>query len=344
MHSPNAKLQALLSDYPLSDRWGAPELFTETIHVAGADIQLVGLCVRDRDGREVTGSAAARTGVPLRRAYFELIERTSVVDAVDHPKPAYPLLDETRAEVGVCRYTDLFPTADPAARFRYSLSNGVAAELSFHAAARAAVAELVERDRVLRSWFGEIAPVPVPVPCMDAFSGLSALYRIEAFAIPDVHGSVPPELEVAAVFGFPHDPTTPLLRGTGAGRTLAEALARAWQECVQSLGFLWGEPVPERPPDYTPCAEYHQEYFLYPGTHAKLREWLCGAATGRRSTAPRPRTLRARRFVDLTPEHLAGRCFVVKAMADSELPLVFGRKHPSLLGEPPPGREIHPLA
>jgi hypothetical protein len=78
--------------------------------------------------------------------------------------------------------------------------------------------------------------------------------------------------------------------------------------------------------------------------HDRIRGWLAGelpAATLEFGDAPGefPNC-----FVDLTPPILAGRLWVIRALPQSELPLVFGRGHPRIHGVLPASLEIHPIA
>jgi hypothetical protein len=110
----------------------------------------------------------------------------------------------------------------------------------------------------------------------------------------------------------------------------------AARECVQRLGFLWGEPFPDEEPQVRPVPEYHQDYFLNPALHPVLRAWARGERPGwcaTKSPFGHCRSLfsavfEQRSFVDLTPDGLKSRCSVVKALPEREVALVFGQRGP----------------
>src|SRR5258708_8688262 len=65
--------------YALWEGWGPTSLLTETVSVAGVQVQIAGFSAESTDGQEVTGSAADLVESPVNRAYCELLERASVV-------------------------------------------------------------------------------------------------------------------------------------------------------------------------------------------------------------------------------------------------------------------------
>jgi len=334
-------LDVLMREYPLAASWNEPEIFEDLVEIAGVAIYLVGLCAKRDDGRDVTGSAASVDGVPHERAYFELLERASLLDAVTCRAPRVSVLDERGRNAGHSEHGAVFPLAPPEALFRYALSNGVAAGASFEHASESAFLELVERDRVLRSWYGALPPVRLSDPELGPLAGLESHYRFEVVEFPE-DGS---ELSVVAVFGFPRAAGAPLIRGAGAGRSRAAAQSRAVRECLQSVGFLWGEAVPVIEPTFSTTADYHQEYYLWPRSLPRLRRWLDGERRTARVSASTAEGHRSgRRFADLSPQHLAGRLHVLKALPAGELPLVFGAGHPCI--EAPLAEElrVHPVS
>ena len=50
----------------------------------------------------------------------------------------------------------------------------------------------------------------------------------------------------------------------GARCEVHEAVAAATCECLQRLGFLWGEAIPQDLPAFAPTPDLHQEYYLHP--------------------------------------------------------------------------------
>jgi hypothetical protein len=341
--SAQERLQALRSAYPLAEGWSEPELFVEEAVIEEMTIHLVGLFARNAAGREVTGSAASTDAAPVERAFFELVERASVVDATARAG-AFRVLDE-RGQVSEMReHAALFPVDVPGASFRYALSNGVAAGSSFEAAAHAAFGELVERDRILRSWYGGIRPIRVTEAPGGVLDRLSSVYRFETFAFPG-SSCRSAGLEVVGIYGFPRRAGIPLIRGTGAGIDRHDALLRAIRECMQMLGFLWGESLPETEPDFSTTAEYHQDYYLWPESQPRLERWLRGEHA-RESLHLHPREIphTGPKFADLTPPHLASRLYVLKALPETELPVVFGRGHPWVASSGFDDLGVHPVS
>jgi hypothetical protein len=322
---PENELRALLSAYPLSSRWALQDPFFESVEVGATVIHTVGLLAESDGAGDVSGSAGEVGNYPVARAVFELLERISVLECRANPTRELALITEEGRPAGSVRATDLFPAPPAGGQWRYAISNGVALGHSFEDACCRARAELVERDRLLRSWFGGLPPVrvePAATPPLPP-----EFYRFETYSLSPEDDETP--LEVAAVFGFPQREKVPLVFGTAAARTLPAAIEGAERECIQRLGFLWGEELPAVLPSPDPSPAFHQEFYLCPASHARLRAWLDGEhqqtprlSRGRRKATPR--------FANLTPEHLRSRLWVVKALADDELELAFGSYHPDV--------------
>jgi hypothetical protein len=336
-------LDDLRGSYPLSKTWGEPIAFEDTAVVNGLEIYLAGFSAQSIVGH-VVGSAAQLCGSPVSRAYFELLERTTVVALNQDCSWSWPVRDESGIEYERMGLDGLVPTSPDSRRWTYARSNGVAIAPSWREACRKAFWELTERDRVLRSWYGELEPLPVEVPICLVPSCLEELYAFEAYHFEDPNDAV---VSVAGVFGFPRQDGVPLVYGFGARATRAEALASAAGESLQRLGFLWGEPLPLEKPEFAPAPDYHQEFFLHPSTHHSLHMWLGGGnrSTGGRLFCDRPIiACHDRTYADITPPHLSGRLFVAKAIPSGELPLVFGNGHPHMLGDVPDALRVHPIA
>lgn len=319
------ELAGLRQAYPLPAGASAPQLFADTVTIAGREVRRVGLAAAV-GGAEVTGSAAALDGSPLARAYFELLERASLLEAEGRE---HPLRDARGRVVG--RHREDAPPAATDAAARPARSNGLALHLTWEEACRRAALELTERDRVLSAWYGELPVAPAPPP------GLLApldTHEWRACAIREEGDAA----EVAAVIGFPLHPELPLARGFAAAASPGEALDAAAREAVQNLAFLWDEPVPAAAPVSAPSPMFHLDYYLFPEHHAHLARWLEGA-----HYRPSPRAPRAGevRFVDLTPACLRGKLFVARALREGARALVFGE----VACPPPglPGSHVHPI-
>ncbi|HLV66636.1 MAG TPA: YcaO-like family protein [Polyangiaceae bacterium] len=314
----------------------------------GRTFHLVGFTSVSAAGETVTGSAADMGDAPIARAYFELLERACVLDAVERAASEYGLRDATGRALGTCPSDVVFPREPPGAGFRYSLSNGVAAGRTWTDASAAALAELVERDRVLRSWFGESRPEPVPLPPRSIFAELASAYELRAYRFPspgEDRSATTKALTAVGVFGFPRSPNFPLVYGLAAANSPQQALFRAQRECLQRLAFLWGEDIPEQEPTFSPSAAYHQEFYLWPAAHERLRRWLDGGSYDPDFLVPpHPEAAQEDRFVDLTPVTLRNALLVIKAIPSSQLPLTFGKEHPFIPSERAARSGLHPIA
>jgi hypothetical protein len=336
-------LEHLMHDYPLEPCWREPDLFSEIALVNGVEIHLVGLSARSAFDEVVSGSAASLAAPPLSRAYFELVERTSIVAMERAERASWPLRDEKGARRGAAGAEAIAPRSPDPDRWRYARSNGVALGKSWPEACEGALCELLERDHVLRSWYGEQPPTPVDLPLGWVPIGLQELYGFEAYSF-ETPGREP-MVHVTGIFGFPKTDAAPLIYGFGARRTRADALMCSYGECLQRLGFLWGEQIPSSEPAMSPTPDFHQELFLWPATHDRIRRWLAGKnRTAEPIVPPLVPDQPDRLFAELTPPNLASRLFVAKALPQTELPLVFGFGHPGALRGIPDALQVHPIA
>jgi len=314
---------ALTRRHPLPPGWSLEETFLQEITVGELRLCMAGLVAGD-GASQALGSAAESDSYPVERAYFELLERVSIQEARRAQQLA--LRDRTGGLLEQRSAARVFAAEPAPERLRLALSNGVALQSSWQAACSTAVRELVERDRVLRSFAGELPVRPLPAePC-----ALAPEYRSAAYAL----GEPGPQLglHVVTVVLSPRTPENPLVYGFGAAESLREARARAEREARQRLAFLWGEALPTHAPEPAPTPDFHQEHFLYPPHHAQLFAWLEGKLPPA-SRRTRPFDGDRLSFVDLTPValHSTGLC-VVKASSPHARKLRFGctrgRPHP----------------
>ncbi len=327
------ELRSLIRAYPLPPGCSEPQLFSDVIEVGGVPIRRAGIQSTTPDGGEVTGSAAELESSPLPRAYFELLERAALIDAAAR---TCPIRDASGRRIG-WRSPDPPPRADT--RSRPARSNGVALHQSWDRACRRARYELAERDRVLGAWYGELPLVPVDVP--SSLASFAGTHRWCARSIPASAGAHEADVEVAVIVGFPRDPDVPLARGFAGRGSLREALDAAAAEAVQTLAFIWDEPLPTEAPALSPTPMFHLDYYLWPGHHAQLREWLAGEWYVRARHRERARD--EARFVDLTPPCFEGSLYVVRAVRRSARELVFGEPPPALARSLPSSRHVHPI-
>lgn len=350
-------LDELLRRAPLPEAWRLAERFIERSHIGRLELQLVGVVGELRaeieqgtaTTRQVTGSAAGdHADITATRAYFELLERASVVEAqrLGEPLEVCDLqrLSTRRLEPKALIGEDLAPTQ------RRSYSNGVACAQDWASACQSAWHELIERDALLRSWYGQLRfqPCEGAEPWLGPFELAGAYYRAQSYWLAHC-GAV-----VAFVVAWPLEqpqlpaPATgvPLVYGSAARGTLTEAQQAASRECAQRLGFLWGEPLPQEVPELAADPAYHQECFLVAGAASRLRAWLQGEHANFGVDVDSPPTqasIAQAHFVDLTPASARERYVVVKAEHGALLPLVFGKGHPHCR-DLPQALEVHPVA
>jgi hypothetical protein len=224
-----------------------------------------------------------------------------------------------------------------------SKSNGVAIHTDWRSASNRAFWELCERDRVLRSWYGETVPERAPFDVGTTSLAPSRSYEWRAYSFPSSERSpFSRGVHVLGVFGMPREPGAPFVFGYGARPSSEEALFAAKREATQLLAFLWGESLPEVDPPLAPTPAYHLDAFQWSERHDGIRRWLDGEHTRFRSASGPPGHADIGvRFLDLTPSWLRG-LRVSKAVCAEALPLAFG-DHPGARHLPEAIR-AHPIA
>lgn len=346
MSDPSNELDALCREFPLPAAWGPVQSFTEVVDVGGLTLFLTGLMAVASPTKSAMGSATQLSSFDLRRAYFELVERAVVLDAIDRAAPVFCLCDASERPRAECPHATVFPMAPAGASFVYSRSNGVAAGPDWESASRAAYFETFERHCVLAAWYGLTRPEKQPWGASEVVS-LEPLYDFEVYSFPSPEGpGADGRIVVFGCFGFPKSPGAPFVCGFGAGTDRSSAERRASTECLQRLGFLWGEAIPEAEPPMGLTADFHQELYLWPPMHQRVRDWLSGTHADRgaaRRISHWPPLAVDPGFVDLTPPELAGKLRVVKAVSHELLPLTFGSEHPSFV-DGGKSQGTHPIA
>lgn len=340
----DTEFDRLCEDFPLSERWTRPSLLRHVTRIGKTEIRLIGLSATETGGQCVTGSAGGLEESTLERAYFELLERTSIVEAISAGAVTVAVLDpEGRLEGTICMNEVFAESPDPQ-QWTYARSNGVAAGRDWKSAAHRAELELHERDRSLRSWYGEGVPHRIELPRHMVPESLDEYFEFEAYLLGGRERAAQ-TVVVSALLGLPREESRPLMFGFGSRMGEVESLTAAVTESLQRLGFLWDEAIPSQVPIFTPTPDFHLDYFLYPPNHAKLRAWLRGEHAAFHGLLPELTTGQSvRRFVDVTPRALHSKLVVVKALPAGELPLTFGYGHPALRRAPPEQLAIHPIA
>lgn len=321
--------------------WSVCERVDDTVDVDGLQLRRVGLTANDADGRMATGSAATIDDSAAPRAEYELGERAALLDAIARTPATFPNRDRGGRLVGITPFAEVFPTSDAPERWQPAKSSGVAMGSDWSSSCEHAQLELIERDRVLRSWAG-LGPAPTRVSMPRGPWSSTRSYDWEAYRLSASTSGADDSAEVACMFAFPRDSRAPLLRGFAAARTLERALERAMLECLQNLAFLWDEEIPAQAPAPSPTPLYHLDHYLWRGGHATLRGWLAGEGRARLPCTARTGGDTAIRFVDLTPPAAAGRFFVVRALDARALALGFGDGLPGL--QPTQASGPHPIA
>jgi hypothetical protein len=337
----------LQEKYPLPEGWSELELVEDTIVADGVELLRAGVASCAPTGEEVIGAAAeglASAAAPASRSYYELLERVAVIDAIRVRRHTYELLDATGKRVGECLGTEVFPESTEADTWRYARTNGVAIHGDWVTAAHRASCELAERDRLLRAWCGEIAPKRVAFDFTTSPLGDARHYDWQTYDFVEsrrTHFSR--DVHVAMVVGFPRLEDSPLVLGFGGRSTAFEARDAAVREAMQSLAFLWGEPIATTTPETGPTPMHHLDHFQYRPHHELIRTWLDGRhdAYARSSNRARPSN-EGVVFVDLTPSWLAGGLRVAKALCASAVALAFGDA--PMMAMLPQELRVHPIA
>jgi hypothetical protein len=307
----------------------------------GLELHRVGISSSGPGDEEVTGSAAELAASPLDRAYFELVERISTAEAIRVPAPRCGVRTLDGQSAGQRPRADAFPENVAPDRWRYAKSNGIALHVDWHTASLRAFWELCERDRVLRSWYGEVEPRPLAGALDSAPLARARSYEWLAYSFPVTEASsFSLGVQVCGVFGLPNA-GAPFVLGFGARPSLDEALDAATREATQLLAFLWGEEPTTQDPPFAPTPLYHLETFQRPERHRLVRAWLEGAHTRYRPSAPPAQGDTGVSFVDLTPPWLH-RLVVSKAICPAAVPLTFGDA--PFGTHLPPELRIHPIA
>lgn len=321
-----------------SGGWSHAETYNENVLISGLSVYLAGIAWTSSDGVVVTGSAANEKEIPVERARWELLERAATIEASRSENERFSTYDLSGRPIGTVSRQRVFPlTSDPTC-WRYSLSNGVAVASTWSDACKRASWELTERDRVLRSWYGAAVPRRLMQVEFGSLMQLTSLYELLAFEFTSPAAC---SSSVVGIFAFPCVAGLPFACGYGCRTGLSEAVTSAREECLQVLGFLWGEPVPNAPPKPEPTPDFHQSYYLYQPHQDLLRQWLDEPRA--RAWCDPPTDSLEFEYVDLTPDWLAG-AYVVKAQSSTCFPLVFGFASPDLGLPAGRGLEVHPIA
>jgi hypothetical protein len=329
-----------ISTFPLPEGWSAPERVEDAVDADGARLFRVGLASSSVYG-EAVGSAADWISSPAERSAYELLERIALLEAAAAPESLWTTRAAGGDSIGVVRGSEVFPASPEPTRWTHARSSGVALHVDWKNACIRAEQELIERDRLQRSWLGEIVPRVVPLDPLPLPLSSTRSYDWRAYSFPANYDDGT-GIDVVGIFGFPTTPNAPLVFGYGARHSPERALEAAVSEAAQLLAFLWGEPIPDALPEPGPTPMAHLERFQFPPMHERLRRWLGGGHRAYRGGLPTPAPMaHATRFVDLTPSWSKGRFAVARAIGGAALPLTFGRA--PVFGHLPDDLCMHPI-
>lgn len=338
----NSELTKLIEDYPLPSGWSIPEVFTHNLKYGKLHINLLGL-ISKKHTQNSLGSAGQRTSSPVPRAYFELLERVSLLEANSKKTTSWKLYNDRGEVHGSCKHEHIFPQSPTPNLWEFSKSNGVALGASLSDACQRARYETVERDLILRSWFGHSQPQVIDWPNKIELDDLSKIYNFHAYLFP-YNRNKKQDIMVTGLFAFPIDEKHPIVFGFGAAPTIEASLQKAENEFDQRLGFLWGEEIPGESIEFSPSPHYHQDFYMRPKMKRNLHSWL----SGKHPTIPfHPQKNYCYNsdflYADITPTNLVGQLFVIKAISPL-MPLTFGHGHPWIKKTLPQELIVHPIA
>jgi len=344
-------IDGLMKELPLGDSWSVPEVFTESVRIGGLTLHLVGLTSKNEEGFVIQTSAADLKELPWNRAYYELLERISIIEAESKSTfqdTAFASFLINGEDGGVLVGNRVFPE-DYLPYRKLSKSNGVACHTNARKARMSAWLELVERDSILQSWDGYLKPRQYEGGDSEIADRLKDIYRIAHFLFSDANSSEGELIPVVAgSFLFPLLPENPLVFGFGSETSPALAVNKATGECLQRLGFLYGEAPVREIPIFSPTPSYHQDVFLHPEALPEIQSWLAGGRQ-QKTTYARPPTENSQviTYADLTPNRFRGKIFVFRAISEFLRPLSFGISQSGVLPAhllQAPWRKIHPIA
>lgn len=307
----------------LPQKWKIEEEVSDHLQFSDVSLFRCGMTASGQ-GKMISASAAGlsqdMSNVHARCSY-ELMERISILQALANEEGFFSIYDLSASKIGELKTHDCFHQSPHPDLWQYAKSNGVAAGRSFQDSALRAAAELVERDRILRSWYSNSAPKNLSQSAPAELTFLSEHFDFRVVKFTDDFEF----FQVVAVFGFPRNGERPMIFGFGCSASLDAALSKASSEFLQRLCFLWEEVLPEITPDFSPSPHFHQEHYLYPLNQVEIKNWLNGES----NIVPVPTIgLKDFHFVDLTPVDQRGKLCVLKAIHPRLIHLTFGRWNP----------------
>jgi hypothetical protein len=313
----------------LPKSWGKIEHFEEDFELFHLKLKLNGFSATDiSTGAIVLGSSANTVNEP-ERAFYELLERAWTVESLKDSK-----------------LKELFPVSTSPS-FVFSKSNGIALHTNLEMARASARFEVLERDAVLRSWFGEIKPELISLDDLAILTDQLAFgYDVKAFIFSNDEAiiSYDSEVRTIGVFAFPKKDNYPLIFGLGCRQTVKEAFRHAQSELYQRLAFVYSEDWQHNLEInlQNPTPESHLNFYLRKESHLSLKKWL----SGNRYIKSKRKSLNSKIiYADLRPTGMASDLFLVKVQQNDLLPLCFGDGYLDYVESWPNLEDrIHPIA
>lgn len=338
------QLKKRIASLPSITNWNIEEAVQNKIAIGGLEVSFCGMQAVHESFGPVVGSATDVNGDPWDRAWYELLERIAIVEAI-HAKPQqFMLRDKDFKTIGMVPYQHVFPVppAGKEKEWQPAKSNGVAIEQSWEKASTKAVWELAERHLILESWLGFRKPHALANKSLKYAQQLTDLYDVLCLSFGSIatsYLSLP--VRSCGVFLFPKNANMPMIFGFGGAEDERSALLKAESEAIQRLSFLWGEEIPTTTPELAPNAMFHQEYFLQPTKIPLLKRWVNGELFDKRSTKA-AKSLNVQ-LADLSA-YASGKLFLARAVSSDAIPLNFGNYRDGYFSVLDEERIIHPIA
>lgn len=324
----------------IARNWSISDSFSDQVKIdESSKIYLYGFVAQHEDFGEAYGSSGSLEDDNGIGAWFELIERISLVEKIKaDSSTTYSsyLFDGNPSKSYLQK--ELFPKS-PSKDFEFAKSNGVATHTDIIEARSRTAFELIERERIIKSWY-----LKAPPKCLDISNEFSKGFVdrfqfIEGdFGSSDVDGLG--SIYTSGVFLFPKKKENIAIYGFGAGLSNSDAKAKAAREAIQRLGFLWEEEPLDSAPSFSPSPSYHQEYFLQKNQEKYLKEWI-SLEHNKPINLPKASKI-VIDYVDLTLENFID-SYTVRAYCSDLMPLVFGKWYHNKF-EVSDSKLIHPVA
>jgi hypothetical protein len=319
--------------------------YSDCVLIDQLKINLAGIAIKSPQGTIITGSAASLDENPYPRANYELCERIAIHEARNSTNP-FDLYNSNFQKIGTQRSPQIIPTSNDPDNWLYADSNGVAIHKTFKKATENATLELIERDRILRSWYGEYTPLNIPVEkttrsFLTLQEKLKTKYRL---SIQQFSNKKDPlnHISVCGIFAFPKNKTLPFTYGFGSSFNQEKAIEKAKNECIQRIGFLHKSHLSSKT-DFSPTPVYHQQFYTQKLGERAISNWLNYGHTNQQDTLCPEYENETIHFVDITPPSYKPFLFVAKTISNWRLPLIYGRNYTLNNRKITPSLMLHPI-